>query len=91
MEVIKRGNVPYIAPVVVFPKTGEMKVRCGKCAGYEFTVHLKPDEKMRHYGRVTEIVCVKCKKWLPLDDQGMLQGRGKITKEKDNGCYSTKI
>ena len=73
-------------------KRGNDRMRCGKCGGMDFEVHVKiippkeglnlltPNQAMQC--RVADIVCLGCLKHREVDDRGVVQAAGR--KDKPN-------
>ena len=71
---------PYFPAKVVFPRTGEYTLQCGKCSSMNFKIHVKPNQ----FGlsRVTELICIICLSTCDLDQNSMLQANGKKKPKK---------
>ena len=61
----------------VFPRADQLRMRCGKCSGMEFEVHILPDVKTGT-GQAKELVCLECLDFYHLDDRAIIQADGKI-------------
>ncbi len=55
------------------PEWGQLRMRCGKCAGMDFEIHIKP---VGSQGRLTTLVCLGCLKHFKIDTNGFLEGDG---------------
>jgi len=66
---------------IVFPRSGEMTLRCSNCNSYNFKIHVLPKPAIGGC-KITELVCTVCLKWCVLDDSAMLQASGKAHPKK---------
>lgn len=74
--IIGRAKLKLAAPKILLPGPGTVKLRCGGCGGTTFSATVRPTHQQ---ARVAELWCGTCQRVYKLDDQGFLDGTGKVT------------
>ena len=78
-DIIVKPDKPaevYFPSKMIWPRSGEITLRCGNCQSYNFKVHIKATKFKQ--ARMTELVCTVCLKWYTVNDKSMLEGGGNI-------------
>jgi hypothetical protein len=63
-------------------------MRCGKCGGFDFEVHVRPETVSKLIvdpqttARVAELICLGCMKVRVVDDKGVIQAPGRVEPTK---------
>lgn len=65
-----------LTPTIIIPSRGDLYMRCGDCGEMKFGGHIRPHPGGA--GRLVDLICAKCLKVYKLDEQGFLEGGGKI-------------
>ena len=60
----------------VNPSAGQQRLRCGKCGGMDFEVHVRPVVSV---GQVAALVCLGCLKIREVDTSAFIEGSGLTT------------
>lgn len=70
-------STPLKAPSILKPDQGAVDLRCGRCGGMEFGVHVIPRSNIT--AKVHQVACAGCGKAWRIDDQSGLQAVGTIS------------
>lgn len=79
MGVIDKG--PYrgtrFAKRQIACSSDNLRLRCGKCSGMDFEIHVQPS-KSGQVARVKDVICLGCLKIRKVGDNGIIDSLGKV-------------